>query len=1222
MEIQEGLEVADTAIFERTGRRLSSVERTVFAGCWNDQTYDEIANATGYSLSYINRTVATKLWQTLTYALGEKVSKKNFRFCLERRWRQTEVNQLPANRTAPPSPVPPVDNQNLDNRSQASDAPLSHCQPQTQTPHLDWGEAIDVSVFYGRQDERQTLTQWVERDRCRLVAILGMGGMGKTALSVKLAQALVQSPPSTTSKFERVIWRSLRNAPPLEDLLTELVPFLSNQQETQPTPGKLMKCLRQSRCLVILDNLETLLDAERAGQFRTGFEGYGELLRLVGEVGHQSCLVLTSREKPAEIAALEGIELAVRSLRLDGSPEAAQAIIQQKGLIGTEEQTRLLGDRYGNSPLALKIAATSIQELFEGNIESFLREDTFVFNGVRRLLDQQFNRLSAIEQRIMYWLAINREWTSLAELMGDMVPALSKGKLLEALETLSFRSLIETQGNRYTQQPVVMEYIIEQILDIATAEILQSQLQWLATHALLKAETKDYIRESQQRLILDPLIARLLAQLHSRAAIVSHLQQLLQDCRQATVSALDYSAGNILNLLRYLNIDFKGADFSGLSLRQVYLRDTPLQQVDFRHATLTHVVFSEPLVDVNNMALSPDGKLLAMMGLDGTVFFYEMGTGQQLFSLAAHQNWSFGIEFAPDGQSFFTSSFDQTLKQWDLATRQCLRVWQTDSPIWQLALSSDGALLATAHENGTIQLHKVKESEPAIALTAHKGAVRDLSFHPHRPLLASASNDHTVKLWDMARGDCHLTLCGHRADVGIAQFNPQGTDLVTVSIDGTIIIWDIATGESRRTFTLATDPASDPGFQIHNMTFSPDGQTLAFACQNSIRLWDIPHHRPVRILQGHSTGVWGLRFSHDGQILISSSGSAQVKFWQVNSGQCLKTLQGEKLGFWAIAFNPQGTQLVTGGDDARLRWWSMATQTCQQISSGHQARIVAIAVHPQGEMFVSGAYDGLVKLWDSQGRCVQTFKGHENWVVGVAFHPHQPWVMSCGYDGTVRIWSMETGQSLRTIVFPEGVPYVFGLVVHPQGHLLATGSEDGQVRLWDMVSGDLLQQWSGHTARTWTLAFHPAGQLLASGSHDGTVKLWQVKSGECLGTWSGFQGAIMSINFSPDGRYLAVSCDRLIQIWDISQGQCVKTLAGHQNIVNAIAFQPNPPVDSIYTLASASYDETVRFWNVETGECLKILHPDRLYEGMNIIGVVGLTGEQKTILKQLGAIET
>jgi predicted NACHT family NTPase len=188
---------------------------------------------------------------------------------------------------------------------------------------------MDVTQFYGRTTELTTLRQWLIQDRCRLVALLGMGGIGKTALAIKLAQQI-------QSEFEYVIWRSLRNAPPLEPLLKELLQFLSSQQETQGEIGRLMHYLRTSRCLLIIDNVETILQAGSTGQYRAGYEGYGELFRVIGEVAHTSCLVLTSREKPAEIATIEGVQSAVRSYRLAGLQLGAQELLTAKGLLGTD----------------------------------------------------------------------------------------------------------------------------------------------------------------------------------------------------------------------------------------------------------------------------------------------------------------------------------------------------------------------------------------------------------------------------------------------------------------------------------------------------------------------------------------------------------------------------------------------------------------------------------------------------------------------------------------------------------------------------------------------------------------------------------------------------------------------------------------------------------------------------------------------------------------------
>jgi len=189
--------------------------------------------------------------------------------------------------------------------------------------YIDWGEAIDVSTFYGRTTELTILKRWIQQDRCRLIAILGMGGIGKTALSVKLAQQLLLPHPP----LEFIVWRTLRNAPPLELLLTDLIQVLSCQQEnasalsTSALLSRLLYYLRQHRCLLILDNGETILQGGQfTGAHRQGYEAYGELLRQVGEMPHQSCLVLTSREKPETIANLEGETLPVRSLALSGLP--------------------------------------------------------------------------------------------------------------------------------------------------------------------------------------------------------------------------------------------------------------------------------------------------------------------------------------------------------------------------------------------------------------------------------------------------------------------------------------------------------------------------------------------------------------------------------------------------------------------------------------------------------------------------------------------------------------------------------------------------------------------------------------------------------------------------------------------------------------------------------------------------------------------------------------
>ncbi|NJM27884.1 MAG: NACHT domain-containing protein, partial [Pseudanabaena sp. RU_4_16] len=344
------------------------------------------------------------------------------------------------------------------------------------SPCQDWGEAINVSAFYGRTDELARLEEWIIGDRpnhhCSVVAILGMGGIGKTALSVKLAQQI-------QTEFDYVIWRSLRNPRPLQEFLAGIIRFLSNQQainvsdNTSDLIVRLIGYLQRHRCLLVLDNFETVLQSGSIqGQYREGYEDYGQLLQHIGEIPHQSCAIVTSREKPLEIEALQGEILPVRILTLKGLPPTeGQQILISKGLPSSTNEDKQLVERYDGNPLALKIVATSILELFNGNTHNFLKQEAFVFNGIRYLLEQQFQRLSEIEVSVMFWLAINREPIFLEELQADIVPTISKAILLEVLTSLSRRSLIERHPTGFTQQPVVMEYVTDKLVTCICEEI-------------------------------------------------------------------------------------------------------------------------------------------------------------------------------------------------------------------------------------------------------------------------------------------------------------------------------------------------------------------------------------------------------------------------------------------------------------------------------------------------------------------------------------------------------------------------------------------------------------------------------------------------------------------------------------------------------------------------------------------------------------------------------
>src|SRR6266567_1522450 len=262
----------------------------------------------------------------------------------------------------------------------------------------DWGEAPDVRAFYGRAQELAELERWVIRDRCKVVTILGIGGVGKTSLANHLARQLKQH-------FDYVFWRSLQSLPSLESILKKCILFISGQKVITVPDNKeeqislLLHYLREHRCLVLLDNLESVLqESNRVGVYREGYKGYGQLLQRLGEGEHQSCLLLTSREKPGEILPLEGKHAPVRSMHLKGVGIIdGQRMLKDEDLFGPDNVWSALIQMYGGNPLALKLIAAPIRELFGGDIARFLREGAPVFGDIYELIRQQFSRLSTSE---------------------------------------------------------------------------------------------------------------------------------------------------------------------------------------------------------------------------------------------------------------------------------------------------------------------------------------------------------------------------------------------------------------------------------------------------------------------------------------------------------------------------------------------------------------------------------------------------------------------------------------------------------------------------------------------------------------------------------------------------------------------------------------------------------------------------------------------------------
>ncbi|GAB1542432.1 NB-ARC domain-containing protein [Scytonema sp. NUACC21] len=1087
--------------------------------------------------------------------------------------------------------------------------------------YVDWGEATGTSVFYGRVEELTTLEQWIIDERCRLVALLGIGGIGKTSLSVRLAQKIQEN-------FEYVIWRSLREAPPVQAILANLIQVLSDQKETETNLPEnltsrislLLNYLRNHRCLLILDNAESILSSgSRAGVYREGYDGYSELFRRIGESTHQSCLIVTSREKPKEVALLEGQALPVQSLRLTGLKVVeGQEILKIKGLSAVEEEEKAIIELYAGNPLALKIVATTIQDVFDGDVSEFLQQNVAVFGDIHDILNQQFERLSGLEKDIMYWLAIDREPVSLSDLREDVVSPVLPQKLLESLESLVRRSLIEKASPTvfensavvFTLQPVVMEYVTNQLIDRVCEEIVTQNINLFRYHALIKATAKDYIRDIQIRLILKPVIDGLLDAFKNKTNLVKYLTQILAKLQQEFPLEPGYTAGNVINLLCQLQTDLSTYDFSSLTISQADLRNAKLHDVNFQNANLAQSVFAETFGGVVSVAFSPDDKFLAMGDTNGEIQLRQVINGRQALICRGHTSWVLSLAFSPNGRILASSSGDYTVKLWDVQTGQCLQTLQGhDNEVWSVTFSSDGSMLASGSDDRTLKLWNFSTGECLRTFLGHTSWVHSVAFSLDGQMLMSGSDDKTVNLWDINTGECLKTFQGHTDGIRSIAVSPDGQIMASSSEDKTVKLWDIKTGECLATLRGHSN-------EIYSVTFNPKGNVLATSSHDQmVKLWDVGTGECLKTFEGHSSWVYSVAFSSQGEILASGSYDQTAKLWSVSSGQCLRTFQGYSDQVISVTFSPDGKTLASGSHGSSVRLWSVSTGQILRTLQSHCAAVWSVAFSPDGQTLVSGSEDRTVKLWDiSTGECLKTFQGHRGLVWSVACSPDGQTLASSSEDQTVKLWDVRTGQILKT--FQEHRAAVWSVAFSPDGNLLASGSHDQTIKLWDVKTGECKRTLEGHTAWVWSVAFSPDGKLLVTTSPDGTMRLWSVYTHECLKVLQVNTGWLQLVIFSPDSRILACcSQDFTVQLWDVSMGRCLKTLQGHTGRVWSVAFHPDSQ-----TLASSGEDETIIIWDTITGNCLTTLKADKPYERMNITGVTGLSPVTIGTLKVLGAV--
>lgn len=285
------------------------------------------------------------------------------------------------------------------------------------------------------------------------------------------------------------------------------------------------------------------------------------------------------------------------------------------------------------------------------------------------------------------------------------------------------------------------------------------------------------------------------------------------------------------------------------------------------------------------------------------------------------------------------------------------------APIARIAWSPDGAYLATSSFDKSIRIWDVRSGACVLTLVAHTAFVMSVAWSPDGQHLASASGDTTIRLWEADSGELLHTLEGHNECVNYVSWSPDGQRLASSSDDRTIRLWDTATGAHLQTLLGHTAPVS-------YVSWSPEGKRLASASSDrTIRVWETGSAKHLRTLKGHTGSVWTVNWSQRGQGLVSSSGDQTIGLWKANREKPLGVLEGHSSDVNAAIFSAGWRWLASkGGDpDNTIRLWHCGTWECVVVleESACDQWPPSIAFHPNLPVLATlGEEDTIIRIWE------------------------------------------------------------------------------------------------------------------------------------------------------------------------------------------------------------------------------------------------------------------
>ena len=1096
--------------------------------------------------------------------------------------------------------------------------------------HYDWGNSPDIQNFFGREDDIKTIYDWLTNGKCRLLSIIGMKGMGKSSLSLRVTKGMSdnldgQDEYCVKTNYEYIIWLDMLNAPSLSEILVDVIGFISNYQEnvndldTNKLLSTLLQYFKTKKCLLILDNFESILQSGEqniSGQYIKGYENYENFFTTIGRTTHTSCVVINSREQPHGFNMLvqssSGMVNSHTLLPLD--IDAGRKIFENiADFDGTDEDWKRIVTIYNGNPFALQLLARHISEVYFGSISEFLHSSNILFGEVNELIKWHVDRLSYKQLEILLWMTIYREPVSFAEIQSRVLSLESKNEVPTTIQSLMERLPIEkiVKTKKFSLQPILIEFATKLLIDRFASDLQEHSFSYLGNYALFPTNTKESVQEMLRNVLLSPINQILINAFGGQQDYEANLVKTLEVARQIFQQKKNYVAGNIINLLSQFKDKICDYDFSNLSISEANLQNVSLHEVNFENSIIDNCKFRQTFGPISSVTISSDGNYIAANEAMGKIHIWRTSDDQIVHNLSGHISWIFGLTFSHDNKLLASGGEDKTVRLWNLENDTSTILGVHENSVWALAFSSDDKLLASGGE-GRIMIFDTATRQCIKSFEAHTDKVFSVAFNNDNSILISASANNEICIWD-AKNNYSLIkkLTDHNATVRCVSYNSDNTHIASCDWHGKIIIWDA------KTYRPMAERVFNQGEPLHYVSHHPFHPIIA-ACseKGNIYIWNYSTNKIEKTLNKHHGEVWKVEFSADGRSLVSGGYDGTLITWDVESWTCKSILRGYIDWIQDVSIAPDDKLLACSNGDLTINVWDVESSQhlCRYVA--HSGWMFSLEFSPNGEYLASASDDLTIKLWntsvwDSTPSLILTH--HKKWIQDIAFSRDGKYLASGDDSGQLLIWDLET----QTIKFElvEHDSGIWTVAFSSDGSTLASAGEDGSIILWNWLTGKMLAKLSGHTDRIHEVCFSANADYLYSCSEDCKIIQWDLRQNSHSELYNHSSWA-MALALTTDGKYI-FSGDKegYMTRYNLLTKQKT-TFKAHDSGIWAIEIFHNGKY-----VVGAGEDGCLKIWDIENLMLIKTFRQTKPYEGLKISNINGLTDAQIETLTQLGAIK-